>query len=50
MIFLSILATLFLLEIEIRVIDFVATLIIVIIAIIVKVIKNKKLEKNKSDK
>ena len=47
--FLSILATLFLLEIEIGVIAFVATLIIVIIAVIVKVIKNKKLEKNKSD-
>ena len=47
--FLSILSTLFLVEIEIGVIAFIATLIIIIIAVIVKIIKNKRLTKNKTD-
>ncbi|NIP91764.1 MAG: hypothetical protein GTN35_05150 [Nitrososphaeria archaeon] len=48
--FLSILSTLFLAEIEIGVIAFVVTLIIIIVAVIVKIIKNKQLEKNGTDR
>ena len=48
--FQSILTSLFLLEIEIGVLAFIVTLIIVIVAVIVKIIKNKKLEKNKTDR
>lgn len=47
---LSILSSIFLLEIEIGVLAFIITLIIIIIAVILKIIKNKKLEKNKTDR
>ena len=46
---LSILSSLFLFEIEIGVLAFITTAIIIIIAVIVKIIKNKKTEKNKTD-
>ncbi|MGD8708217.1 MAG: hypothetical protein PVI88_06000 [Nitrosopumilaceae archaeon] len=43
--FLAILSSVFLVEIEIGVLAFIATIIIISIAVIVKIIKNKKLEK-----
>lgn len=43
--FLAILSSVFLVEIEIGVLAFVSTLIIIAIAVIVKIIKNKKLGK-----
>ncbi|MFZ8908976.1 MAG: hypothetical protein ACO2Y5_06730 [Nitrosopumilaceae archaeon] len=46
--FQALLSSIFLFEIEIGVIAFIVTLSAIIIAVIVKVIKNKKLEKNES--
>ncbi|MFZ9006314.1 MAG: hypothetical protein ACO293_06005 [Nitrosopumilaceae archaeon] len=46
--FLALLSSIFLFEIEIGVIAFIVTLAAIIVAVIVKVIKNKKFEKNKS--
>jgi ABC-type protease/lipase transport system fused ATPase/permease subunit len=43
--FLTILSSVFLIDIEIGVLAFIATIIIISIAVIVKIIKNKKLEK-----
>ena len=46
--FLAFLSSIFLFEIEIGVIVFIVTLFAIIVAVIVKVIKNKKLERTKS--
>ncbi|MEJ2260242.1 MAG: hypothetical protein P8X83_01085 [Nitrosopumilaceae archaeon] len=43
--FLTILSSVFLIDIEIGVLAFIATIIIISIAVIVKIIKNKKLKK-----
>ena len=47
---LSILSSLFLVEIEIGVIAFVVTLILIVIAVIVKIVKNRKLQRKNSDR
>jgi hypothetical protein len=46
--FLAILSSVFLVEIEIGVFAFIATIIIIALAVVVKIIKNKKLEKKQS--
>ncbi|MBA4462794.1 MAG: hypothetical protein H2B01_01235 [Nitrosopumilaceae archaeon] len=46
--FLAFLSSIFLFEIEIGVIAFIVTLVAIIVAIVVKVMKNKKLERTKS--
>ena len=43
--FLALFSSVFLVEIEIGVLAFIATIIIISIAVIVKIIKNKKIEK-----
>jgi len=48
LVFLAILSLVFLVEIEIGVLAFVSTIIIIAIAVIVKIIKNNKLGKKES--
>lgn len=45
---LSILSSFFLVEIEIGLLAFISTIVIIGVAVIVKIIKNKKIEKNHS--
>ena len=47
LLFLAILFSVFLVEVEIGVLAFISTIIIIVIAVIVKIIKNKKLGKTK---
>jgi len=46
--FLALFSTVFLYTIEIGVLAFVTTVIVIVIALIIKIIKNKRLEKTKS--
>jgi hypothetical protein len=46
--FFALFSNLFLLTIEIGLLAFIATIIIIMIAVIIKIIKNKQLEKNES--
>jgi len=46
--FLFLLSNVFLLTIEIGVIAFLVTIVVIMIAVIIKIIKNKKLDKTKS--
>jgi ABC-type protease/lipase transport system fused ATPase/permease subunit len=46
--FLAFISKIFLFTIEIGVLAFIATIIVIVIAVIIKIIKNKQLEKTKS--